>query len=73
MTKNDEGRSVYLGSELRGVLLNQLETQENNAKLISQFFPNEQQTNQIQTLQKAWGSACIKAGFGARMSRGRRY
>jgi hypothetical protein len=72
MTKNNEGRSVYLDSELRGVLLNQLETQENNAKLIPQFFPNEQQTNQIQTLQKAWGSACIKAGFGARDEQGKK-
>jgi integrase len=66
-TKNDEGRIVYLDSELKDVLLEQWEARKKNAKILSYVFLNEEKTDRIKTFRKAWNTACKKAKIGNRL------
>ena len=66
-TKNDDGRVVYLDSELREIISNQFETQKKKARLTPYVFPNEDQTDKIKTLRKAWQTACKNAKIGSRL------
>ncbi len=66
-TKNDEGRVVYLDSELKDILVKQWEARKKNAKILPYVFLNEEKTDRVKSFRKAWHSACTKAKIGSRL------
>ncbi len=66
-TKNDEGRVVYLDSELKDILVKQWEARKKNARLLPYVFLNEEKTDRIKSFYKAWHTACKKAKIGRRL------
>jgi integrase len=66
-TKNDEARIVYLDSELRDIFKRQLEARKHEQKILPYVFLNEDKTDRIKSLRKAWISACKAAGIGPRI------
>ncbi len=62
-TKNDEGRTVYLDDELMEIVQRQLESRKHAKKILPYLFLNEDKTDRIKSFDKAFASACIKAGF----------
>jgi integrase len=61
-TKNDEGRTVYLDDELRGVIGWQWEARKKNEKLLPYVFLNEDGTDKIKEFRKTWHRACESIG-----------
>src|SRR2546425_12303144 len=73
MTKNDEGRIVYLTPELKALLatqLNRVETlQRRTGKIIPYLFPHlggRRAGARRRDFRKAWATACEKAGVAGR-------
>jgi integrase len=64
-TKNEDGRIVYLDSELQQLLMDLWEERKESEKLLPWVFPNEGRTNRIlkSTFHKAWVKACKDAKF----------
>src|SRR5437870_11135744 len=74
MTKNDEGRIVYLTPELKALLatqLNRVETlQRRSGKIIPYLFPHlsgRRAGARRRAFRKAWTTACEKAGVAGRI------
>src|SRR5438874_1402078 len=74
MTKNDEGRIVYLTPELKALLatqLNRVETlQRRTGKIIPYLFPHlsgRRAGARRRDFRKAWTTACEKAGVAGRI------
>lgn len=66
-TKNDEGRVVYLDSELKDILVKQWEARKKNARILPYVFLNEDGTDRVKSFRKAWHSACKEAKIGRRL------
>src|SRR3989441_2910831 len=74
MTKNDEGRIVYLTPELKALpatQLNRVETlQRRTGKIIPYLFPHlggRRAGARRRDFRKAWATACEKAGVAGRI------
>jgi site-specific recombinase XerD len=69
MTKNDEGRVVYLTPELRSLLAAQVERvralERETGRIIPYLFPHlrgQHTGKRIQEFKRAWHTACLRAG-----------
>jgi integrase len=69
-TKNDEGRTVYLDSELRQMFK---DLWDNRKTLIPYVFPNKVNTGPIANFRPSWNNACRKAGLGYGYRLGKQY
>lgn len=63
-TKNDEGRTVCMDEKLKEVFKHQWQKRSN---LLPYVFLNEAGTDKIKRFNKAWKTACTKAGIGIRL------
>ena len=63
-TKNDEGRTVCLDDELIEVFSNQKALMREKKSLSPYVFPNREGTDRIRYFDKAWETACKRAGIG---------
>ncbi len=66
-SKNDEGRTVYLDDELKGILGHQWEARKAGGKLVPYVFPNRAGTGPIRDFRGAWDRACEDAGISRRL------
>jgi integrase len=62
-TKNDEGRTFYLDTELKGTIQAQWEARRN---LMPFVFLNGSGNDKVKRFDKAWKKACKEAGIGLR-------
>jgi integrase len=65
-TKTDEARTIYLDDELKEIFQTQWENRKKGKKIIPYVFPNAKGTDKIKRFDKAWKTACKKAGIGKR-------
>jgi integrase len=63
MTKNNEGRVLYLDDELKAALHGASRARKGSGHLVPWVFPNESRTAQIRDFRHAWDTACEKAGM----------
>jgi len=66
-TKNDDTRAVSLDSELMEVLQTQRERQKRLNTILPWVFLNREGTDRVRRFDKAWQSACERAGIGVRL------
>lgn len=66
-TKNDEGRTIYLDSELQEVFQTQWNNRKLNKKILPYVFVNIRGDNRIKQFNKAWAKACKDAKIGKRL------
>ncbi|MDI9526476.1 MAG: tyrosine-type recombinase/integrase [Desulfomonilia bacterium] len=66
-TKNDDGRTVYLDSELQEVFKAQWEKRKAAKKILPYVFPNEDGTDRIKDFRGSWDKACKEAKIGKRL------
>ena len=66
-TKNDEGRMVYLDSELREMFARLWEARKRGSKLLPWVFLNQNGTTRIKWYYRSWRSACKKTSIGCRL------
>ena len=66
-TKNDEARTVYLDDELMEVFKKQRERRRKLGTALLYVFLNKDGTDRVKRFDKAWKSACKKAGIGVRL------
>jgi integrase len=65
-TKNDEARTVYLDDELKEIFRQQWELRKKLGTVLPYVFLNQDGTHRIKRFDKAWRTACKKAGIGVR-------
>ena len=65
-SKNDEGRTVYLDKELKEVFGLQWNRRKKLVTALPYVFLNEKGTARVKRSDKAWKTACRKAGTGKR-------
>lgn len=63
-TKNDEGRTVYLDDELKGVFNGQWVRRKRAKVLTPYVFTNEAGTGKIKEFRKTWNKICRDKGLG---------
>ncbi len=63
-TKNDEGRTVFLDTELQQLFKNQLEERKRTHRLTEYVFPNHDGTSRIKDFRYKWNEGCRSAGLG---------
>jgi len=66
-TKNDDGRTVYLDTELQEIFKSHWEKRKSAKKIIPYVFPNEEGTDRIRDFRGAWKKACTEAQIGKRL------
>jgi len=66
-TKNDEGRTVYLDSELEDVIFKCWENRKTKQVLLPYVFLNQKCDDRIKRFDKAWRRACRAAGVGPKL------
>jgi integrase len=66
-TKNNEGRTVYLDEELKGVFARQREFRKQAGALTPYVFTNPEGTDKVKGFRKSWLTACKNAGLGKRL------
>jgi integrase len=66
-TKNDEGRTVYLDEEVKGVFAHQWEVRKKSKTLLPYIFLNKDGADKIKRFDKAWKTACQKVGVGVKI------
>jgi len=66
-TKNDEGRTIYLDEELKGVFQAQWQKRKKGRKLSPYVFPGADAKSQLRDFRTAWDNACKRAGIGKRL------
>jgi len=67
MTKNNEGRTVYLDDELLTIFKKQWEYRTQHKKLLPYVFLNETGIDRIRDFRGSWEAACNKAKIGSRL------
>jgi len=68
MTKNNEGRTVYLDDELLTIFKQQWDNRaQRNKKILPYVFVNESGMDRIKDFRGAWEAACNKAEIGHRL------
>jgi len=65
--KNDEARTVYLDQELKEVFIEQWYRRKKLGSALPYVFLNEKGTDRVKRFDKAWKTACNKAGIGKRL------
>jgi len=65
-TKNKEGRTVYLDGQLREVFRKQWSQRKKLKTVLPYVFQSEFGTDRVKRFDKAWRSACKKAGIGGK-------
>jgi integrase len=70
-TKNDEGRTIYLDSELKDMFCHQAEKRKRSKTLTVYVFPGLDGMSRIGDFRKTWNTACRNAelGYGYKISR----
>jgi hypothetical protein len=63
-TKNDEGRTVFLDTELQELFKNQWEERRRTHRLTEYVLPNHDGTGKIEDFRHGWNTACRSAGLG---------
>jgi len=63
MTKNKEGRTIYLDDELMGVFNELRVLQKRDQRIAPYVFPNRKGNGGIKVFRRAWVTACRKAGI----------
>jgi integrase len=66
-TKNREGRTVYFTQEVVDMLHKQWERRKTLGTALPWVFLNEKGTDRLKRFDKAWKTACTKAGIGPRL------
>jgi integrase len=66
-TKNDDARTVYLDEELKLMLENVWKNRKKAEKLLPFVFTNSLGTDKVKRFDKAWKTACEKAGAGNKL------
>jgi integrase len=66
-TKNDEGRTVYLDGELRGIFQELEEARKRRTKIIPQVFTNDMGNGPLKDFRGSWEKACTDAEIGKRL------
>lgn len=66
-TKNNDGRTVYLDTELKNVFNHQWEIRKSERKLLPYVFLNRNGTQRLKRFDKEWKKACDSAGIGVRL------
>jgi integrase len=66
-TKNDEGRTIYLDHELKGIIGHQWKLRESRKTILPYVFTNEEGTDRIKEYRSAWSKACVKTGLGKKL------
>jgi len=67
MTKNKEGRTIYLDDELIDVCNVLRELQKRDQHIIPYVFPNSKGDDRIKDFRHSWSTACDKAGVANRI------
>jgi integrase len=67
MTKNKEGRIIYLDDELIDVFNAQRKAQKRGNVIMPYVFSNRKGDDRIKDFRRAWKTACIKAGTSNRI------
>jgi len=62
-SKNDQGRTIFLDDELRDIFEQQRKRQKKTGTALPFIFLNEKGTDRVKRFDKAWRSACKKAGI----------
>ncbi|NOX33421.1 MAG: site-specific integrase [Deltaproteobacteria bacterium] len=63
MTKNMEGRTIYLDEELKAVFLDQWSSQKKTNKIMPYVFPSSRGKGKIIDFRKSWKKACKDASI----------
>lgn len=63
MTKNKEGRTIYLDDELMEIFNTQRDSQKRGKLIVPYVFPNRKGDDGIRVFRRAWATACRKAGI----------
>lgn len=66
-TKNNEGRTLYLDSELKAVIEAQWRLRTHLGKIVPYVFTNKAGTDRIRDFRWYWEKACSQANLGARL------
>jgi len=66
-TKNDEGRTVYLDKELKGVFQRQEDARKKRTKIIPYVFTTESGNSPVKDFRGAWATACETEEIGKRL------
>lgn len=66
-TKNDEGRTVYLDEEMKGIFNRKWEERKQAEKILPYVFLNDKGDNQVKRFDKSWKTGCKDAGIGKRL------
>jgi len=67
MTKNKEGRTIYLDDELMDVFMEQRENQKGAGQIIPEVFTNRDGDENLKDFRRAWKTACNKVGLPGRI------
>ena len=67
MTKNKEGRTIYLDDELMEIFNTQRSLQKRGEFIVPYVFPNRKGDDGIRDFRRAWSTACQKAGIAKRL------
>jgi integrase len=67
MTKNKEGRTIYLDDELMDVFNALRKIQKRDQYIVPYVFPNRKGDDGIKDFRRAWSTACHKAGIAKRL------
>ena len=65
-TKNDDARTVYLDEELKEIFRQQWKLRKKLETALPYVFLNQDGADRVKRFDKAWGTACKKAGIGVR-------
>ena len=66
-TKNQEGRTVCLDEEIKGILQQHKKKRGRGGKVLPWVFLNEHGTDRIKRFDKSWFTACKEAKIGPRL------
>ena len=66
-TKNDEGRTVYLDEELKGIFKQQWENRKRSDTITLYIFPNKDGIDRIKDFRGTWSKACKESKIGKRL------
>jgi len=67
MTKNKEGRTIYLDDELMDVFMEQRKNQKESKQIIHHVFTNRKGDDNVKDFRVAWKTACEMAGLPGRL------
>ena len=66
-TKNNEGRTVFLDQELKGLIQRQMEKRGKSKTILPYVFLKSNGSDRVKSFDKAWRTACKQAKIGKRL------